>query len=227
MAELQKTYNAISKEFSESRAFAGKEFELFRPYLQPGQTIVDLGCGNGRLLQFLEREAQQWHHQAFYYIGIDNSAELLVEARKKYPDRDFKNGDFLKIPLKDDSTDLLFCIRAFHHIPSEKLQLKTLAEMKRSLKGNGILILTVWSLWQKTYWKELLKAFIRSIITLGAYSAKDLYIPWGTDKKRRYYHAFTRKELEKVVKKSGLKILELTAADPKNKNYDITLIAQK
>ena len=56
--------------------------------------------------------------------------------------------------------------------------------MKRILKDKGILIISVWNLWQKKYWKELLLGFLRSIITLGTYDNNDTFIAWGKKEKR-------------------------------------------
>ena len=227
MMDVTKTYNEISKEFSNTRSFAGKEFKVFREYLRPGQTIMDLGCGNGRLLQFLEKEASSWHLKTFYYHGVDASKNLLAEARKKYPHRTFQNGEMTKIPDKENSIDLLFCIRAFHHQPNRKTRLKALKEMKRVLKSNGTIILTVWNLWQKKYRWQLTKAILRSIVTLGRYAPNDTFIPWGKEKKPRYYHAFTIQELKKLAQESGLDILELSKADPGTQSHDFILICKK
>jgi len=226
MQDVTKTYNDISKEFSDSRAFAGKEFEEFRGYLQPGQTILDLGCGNGRLLQFLEKEAENWHQKTFYYVGIDSSKNLITEARKKHPRHIFQTGDMTKIPAKDKTVDILFCIRAFHHLPTKKMRLEALKEMKRVLKHQGILIVTAWNLWQKKYWTQLAKAFLRSIVTFGRYAPNDTFIPWGKEKKPRYYHAFTRKELQELFQETKYEILELSKTTPETKSHDFIVIAK-
>ncbi len=227
MTDVTKTYDEISKEFSDTRSFAGKEFEPFREYLRPGQTIMDLGCGNGRLLQYLEKEASAWHQKTFSYHGVDSSKNLLSEARKKYPNRTFQIGDMTKIPAKDNSIDVLFCIRAFHHLPDRETRLIALKEIKRVVKPHGILILTVWNLWQKKYLMQLVKAMVRSIVTLGKYAPNDTFIPWGKEKKPRYYHAFTIGEIQQLCRKSGLSILELSKADPLTKSHDFILIAKK
>ncbi len=226
MADVTKTYNEISREFSDSRAFIGKEFEEFRGYLQPGQTILDLGCGNGRLVDFLEKEAATWNQKTYYYMGVDSSKNLLAEAKRKHPGHTFKPGDMVKMPVKDGTIDVLFCIRAFHHLPTVKLRLKALKEMKRVLKPQGVLILTVWNLWQKKYWPQLVKAFIRSIVTLGTYKPGDTFIPWGKAKKQRYYHAFTMKELREMLVESGWNILELSKTDLQTKAHDFIAIAK-
>lgn len=93
--------------------------------------------------------------------------------------------------------------------------------MKRILKDKGILIISVWNLWQKKYWKELLLGFLRSIITLGTYDYNDTFIAWGK-KEKRYYHAFRQKEISKFIKKAGFEILET-----QSKYHDFIIIAQK
>jgi len=48
-------------------------------YIENHQKILDLGCGNGRLLNFLKNKKIE-------YIGVDNSEKLLLEAQKQYPE---------------------------------------------------------------------------------------------------------------------------------------------
>ncbi len=223
LEEVRKTYNLIAEEFSQSRQFIGKEFNLFKPFFKDGQHIVDLGCGNGRLLNFLDKE-----HPRFSYIGIDNSEAILEEAKKLHPQAQFKVGDQLKIPLRDESVDLLFNIRAFHHIPSKKMHAQALQEIKRVLKKNGVLIVTVWDLWQLKFAGDLIKAFARSIMTIGRYSFKDTLIDWN-HKAFRYYYAFTPNEFKKEILMSGMKILEFYTPknSPVENSYDFIAIARK
>lgn len=213
---IKKTYNEIAEEFSASRQYIGRDFEIFKKYLRNGQRIVDLGCGNGRLISFLEKNLEK-----FEYLGIDNSGAILKEALKNHPGYQFINGDQLKLPLLDNSVDIFFNIRAFHHIPSKRLRLLALKEIHRTLKDNGLLILTVWNLWQKKQTKHLIFAMIRYIFSLGSYHYKDTFIPWGKQKQRRYYHAFTKNELKKLFYEAGFTIVEL------NKDRDIGVVAKK
>jgi len=48
-------------------------------YIEPGQKVLDLGCGNGRLLNALK-------DKKIDYIGVDNSEKLLLEAQTLYPE---------------------------------------------------------------------------------------------------------------------------------------------
>jgi len=216
LSGVNKTYSKIAEEFSNTRYNTGKEFSLFTKYLKKGSTIIDLGCGNGRLVPYLEKEIKKYK-----YIGIDNNKELLEISKQRYPKHKFIIGDQISIPLGDNLADAILVIRAFHHIPSKKLRKQSLDEIKRVLKKDGTVIITVWNIWQKKYIKQILFGIFRCIITLGRYSYNDLFIPWGKMEKR-YYHAFTKRELSKLMVTNGFETLEFH-----NKYHDYIIIAKK
>lgn len=202
--EVKKTYDHIAGEFHNSRKHMVNDLNFLKPHLKAGQIIADIGCGNGRVVNFIETE----NVDKKVYTGIDNSEKLIEIAKKEHPDCNFLEGDFINLPLKNESTDLIISIRAFHHLTSKKLRLQALEEMKRVLKKEGKAIITVWNLWHLKNWNLLLKAFARSIYTFGSYSPKDTLVPWG-QKIRRYYHAFTTYELQKLVDKADFRIIEV------------------
>lgn len=220
LSKVKTTYNNIAEEFSNTRHKPGKEFNFFTKYLFEGSTIVDLGCGNGRLVPYLQSISNKWSKK-FNYTGIDNNEDFIKISKGRYPNHKFILGDQLNIPLKDNSVDTIMNIRAFHHIPSKKLRKKGMEEMNRILKKNGVIIISVWNLWQKKYIKHLIIGLLRCIITLGRYDYNDFFIPWGKSEKR-YYHAFTKRELTKLISKSGFEQLEFH-----NKYHDLIIIAQK
>jgi ubiquinone/menaquinone biosynthesis C-methylase UbiE len=209
LKEVRKTYNTISGEFSDTRNYSWPDFNFFKPYLFENAEIVDLGCGNGRLVRFLD---QYFLGSPYRYIGIDNSEKLLEKAHQQFPKNVFLPGDQLDIPMTDHQVDLMFNIAAFHHIPSAKLRLEALQEMKRVIKPNGILIMTVWNLWQWKYRISILKAACKYISSLGKYAPNDLLIPWksshGDTVAKRYYHNFLPHEISGLLKQSGFKILK-------------------
>ena len=224
LKEVVTSYEKIGEEFDRTRQIPVKEFELFRKHIKPGAYIADLGCGNGRLLKSLGTFSR-------HYLGIDNSETMLKTAKKNFPGHNFINGDQLKIPVADGIMDIVFNIRAFHHLPSKKLRLQALSEMNRILRPNGILIITVWNLWQPKYRNLALRACLRFLYTLGGYSWNDFFVPWGKTVKR-YYHAFTPLELNNLVTDSGFEIEELYAVRdgiivPLKESHDIVIIARK
>lgn len=61
-------------------------------------SILDIGCGNGRLLEFLN-----FNGYTGKYTGIDINSNLLGEAKKDFPGYSFKCMDFFEsmIPKHD------------------------------------------------------------------------------------------------------------------------------
>lgn len=229
---VKETYNTIAEEFSDTRHTNWEEFEFFGKYIQPNSEILDLGCGNGRLIKFLDQKTVGFEKPAYHYLGVDNSENLLKKAQIIHPKQTFVLGDQLAIPVAENTIDLLFNIAAFHHLPDKKSQLQGLEEMKRVLKKDGYLFITVWNLWQKRYIKPIIKAVLKSIFSLGYYRFNDLFIPWGKSKIPRYYHAFLPAEFEKRIQESGLEIVEIFAVKNGQKVHlkesnNICLIARK
>ena len=75
MRITKETYELIGSEFSDTRESVWPEMErLVKKYIQRGDKVLDVGCGNGRLLKVLE---------GVEYLGVDGSEVLIKEAKKK------------------------------------------------------------------------------------------------------------------------------------------------
>lgn len=210
LKKVVEDYDQIADDFSNTRNYIGRDFDQFKKYIKNGQSVLDLGCGNGRLLQYFQRLVEEKEITTFHYIGMDNSINMLETAKKRNQNANslFMEGDQLKIPMTNNAVDIIFNIRAFHHLPSLKTRLQSLKEMSRVTKKNGIIVITVWNLWQKNYYKPIINAIFKSLITFGTYRYNDTFISFGKHVKR-YYHAFTEHELRKLIQKSGLELLSL------------------
>ena len=69
-----------------------------------GKTILDLGCGTGRLLNRLSSSGTG------QYLGVDLSSAMLVRAAKKLHVRGhLLRADCLQLPLRSQCADVLFC----------------------------------------------------------------------------------------------------------------------
>ncbi len=99
--------------------------------------VVDFGCGagrSGRMLMPLLPEGST-------YTGIDQSAELLEEARRVFAgspyEADFMQGDVHRVPFADDSYDVAFGHAVLMHIPDPMV---ALSEMIRVTRHGGMVI---------------------------------------------------------------------------------------
>lgn len=214
--DLQCVYNNIATHFSKTRHFIWPEMYEFLPYIKPGSHIVDIGCGNGRLLGMFKGKD-------FTYVGIDQSEGLLEEARRLWPGYAFEHGDMEMYHYGRDRFDAAFFIASIHHLTTNHAQTRTLQKVVQALKPQGLVFITTWNMWQPKYRQYIQKQPLHHS-----------YIPYnnGKDISHRFYYAFTKTELTQVCRDAGLKILDVwysnkeqrvTKADGRN----ICLIAQK
>jgi ubiquinone/menaquinone biosynthesis C-methylase UbiE len=220
LEKTKENYNLIAREFSATRRETWEELKFLFEGLKEGEKVLDLGCGNGRWYKvFREKKVD--------YFGIDNSEKLIEIAKENFPDAKFFVGDALSLPFQDDFFDKVYSIALFHHIPSENFRIKALKEAKRVLRPGGILILTCWKIHQWREFIALLKYTLLKLIGRSKLDFKDFFVPWGK-KMLRYYHFFTQRELENLVKKVGFEILESGVVKNKRGNrQNYYIISQK
>lgn len=199
LSKVKQDYEKISDEFDLSRKYNWKEFDDFIKYINNGNKLIDLGCGNGRFWGYLRNVGNNKGVKDIQYVGVDNNEKLIKKACENYPEAKFIVGDMLDLPMKDNSIDSIVAIASLHHIPSNDLRKQAIKEMHRILKKNGVLIITVWNLFQPKYIKYIWKARIKSLLTLGKYGPRDTFIPWGKSGVDRYYYAFKKGDLTKLI----------------------------
>jgi SAM-dependent methyltransferase len=80
-------------------------FEVMLGVVRPGHeqpALLDLGCGPGLLLDYLERTGRR---QDFDYIGVDLCEPMLESARRLWPDYRFARQDIVAQPLPGGLVD--------------------------------------------------------------------------------------------------------------------------
>jgi SAM-dependent methyltransferase len=102
--------------------------------LRQGQTVVDIGCGVGRLTRAIASRAGR-------VVAIDVSEEMLVRARELNPDLDhvewrLGDGDSLT-GVPDDSADACVSAVVFQHLPDPQITLNYVREIGRVLRPEG------------------------------------------------------------------------------------------
>ncbi len=81
--------------------------ELLSP--QPGERILDLGCGTGQLTQKIAETGA-------IVAGIDQSNEMIEKAKNNYPQLEFAVADARDFQVKEPF-DVVFSNAALHWIP--------------------------------------------------------------------------------------------------------------
>ncbi len=110
-------------------AFAGAE---------PGERIVDVGCGTGSLT-FTLADAVDVREIA----GIDYAPVFVEAATARNKDKriGFRQGDATALPFPDGSFDRALSLLVLHFVPEAE---KAVREMRRVVKPGGTVAAAVW-----------------------------------------------------------------------------------
>ncbi|MGP3965040.1 class I SAM-dependent methyltransferase [Nonomuraea sp. 3N208] len=96
----------------------------------PAGDALDAACGTGRMAAFLTERGHRVR-------GVDSSPDMLGRARERVPHVEFLHGDLCRLPVPDDSVDLVVCSLALTHVPALD---PVLAEFARVLRPGGHVI---------------------------------------------------------------------------------------
>ncbi len=221
LSVVEQNYNEIAEDFSITR-----ERDLLPMVLEistklnikPGDKILDLGCGNGRLVKSLP--------VGISYLGLDNSQKLIKLAQEKYIGENnvFQVKNILNVEeIKKFEFDYIFCLAVFHHLPGEKKQLFFLKQLYKKMDEKTVLILSVWKLrFGFKFFRLFFKSFFSQLFKGNLLNYGDLLFYGFKQHSLRYYHAFSIKELKKIIKKSEFKIMEFN-----EDKYNYYLILKK
>jgi 2-polyprenyl-3-methyl-5-hydroxy-6-metoxy-1,4-benzoquinol methylase len=207
-------YSQFANEFSETRPSGKINLGHILPYLANGVKILDIGCGNGRLAQRLDREPIHAD-----YVGIDAIPALIEIARRpRFKDlrAEFRVVDITQRGWADNlrDFDIAIALAALHHVPSFDLRVQVLRHAHAALKPNGKLIMTNWKFDENERLRKKIAPWSTVGMDSGALEPGDALIAW----KRggvcfRYVHLIAPEEVERLARASGFKIAKQFYAD--------------
>jgi ubiquinone/menaquinone biosynthesis C-methylase UbiE len=149
--------------------------------------VLDLGSGSGRHLAKIKNGKM--------YL-VDFSEKMIKLARKKAKklniSAEFIISDFgkEKLPFDDNFFDYAVSISAIHCL-SPKQHKTAIKELYRVLRPKAKALIGVWNFNSKRFNQK---------------KGKEKFVAWR-DKGKRYYYLFEEKEIQKLFKKAGFKIL--------------------
>ena len=167
-----------------------KELEDLAAIWQSGK-LLNVGCAHGA--DFLP------FRQGFELWGVDSSPVMLKQAlRYSHKFELYVNlmaADALSLPFPDNTFDSAISVATYHHIKGTENRERALIELRRVLKPQGEVFLTVWNHGQPRFW----------------FKSKEQQVPWRLKETTvyRYYHVFYYAELRKLLTKTGWQVLAM------------------
>lgn len=183
---VKNVYEEIANHFNNTRIHTWCWINDFLDKLPEYSIVYDIGCGNGRNM-FKEK---------LHFIGIDNCENFIKICHNKK--LNVINSNITKIPLQNNSADAIICIAVIHHLANEDSRIKALLEMKRLIKNNGKILLSIWSIKQPSKSRRYFNSYGNNIVL------------WNNNKGKiyeRYYYIFKLDEIKNLFKKVRLSII--------------------
>lgn len=185
------TYNKIAEQYykkTKNLAIGIKLLYQFAKLLPANAKILDVGCGPGR-------DAKLFTDKGFKVIGIDLAKKMIEFAKKIAPKAKFKIMDFRELTFKNNNFNAIWFNASLLNIKKKDTE-KTLNEMYRVLKSNGLIFVSV---------KQ----------GKGEGLEKDKRYN-GIEK---YYAYYDRDELKRKLEEAGFKIIKIETGSKKER-YD-------
>lgn len=163
------------------------------------KNCLDIGCASGFMLSEVAKAFPDAN-----YTGVDIYDKAVEHARNTYPNINFKLASAEKLPFKDSTFDLILFYETIEHVENPE---KCLREIRRVLKKNGTLILTMDS---------------------GSWLFRIVWFIWENTKGRiwkgAHLHPFHHRELERIVKKARFRVRRKILSFF---GMEVTLVAKK
>ncbi|EIF51045.1 bifunctional demethylmenaquinone methyltransferase/2-methoxy-6-polyprenyl-1,4-benzoquinol methylase UbiE [Sulfurovum sp. AR] len=100
--------------------------------------VTDVATGTGDLLIYWKEQAKKNGVKIDKYVGIDPSVGMLDVARKKVDFAEFIEGKAQKLPIEDESTDVISISYGIRNVVD---RVEALQEFNRALKPKGIVMI--------------------------------------------------------------------------------------
>ncbi|XP_076031510.1 tRNA (carboxymethyluridine(34)-5-O)-methyltransferase ALKBH8-like [Oratosquilla oratoria] len=136
-------YDNIAHHFSETRHKPWPQVLQFVNSQEPGSSLLDVGCGNGKYLG---------HNRNIIEVGCDSSMKLCeICIRRGFS---VVQCNCLNLPFSDESFTAVICIAVIHHLSTHERRKAAILEMARVLTVGGQGLVYVWALEQQYHKKK-------------------------------------------------------------------------
>jgi trans-aconitate methyltransferase len=163
--------------------FGASLLEVLAP--QPGERILDVGCGTGQLTSEIARSGA-------HVVGLDYSEDMLAEARKNFPDLTFVLGDASAFSFREPF-DAVFSNAVLHWVKNANGAVESIA---RALRPGGRFVAEFGGQGNIA----IVQAVLRTVLGPGA----DQQSPW-------YYPSIG--EYAPILEKHGLEVRNASLFD--------------
>jgi tRNA (uracil-5-)-methyltransferase TRM9 len=201
-------YRTTADEFDQTRGQAWPGWFNLLPHLTAPVTVLDVGCGNGRLGVFLAQ-----HVEVAHYHGVDSNPALLEHAQtalSHLPSVTLDIRDIVENPPDTGDYDLVALFGVMHHIPGAQQRLDLLHALAQRLRPGGLLGFACWRFYEFERFRNRIVEWPEDV----AVEPHDYLLDWRRGQTAlRYCHYVDDAEQAALVAATGLTEIETYRAD--------------
>lgn len=171
-------------------------------------SVLDVGCGNGRLGLFLADRLATADEIALRYHGMDVDAALLdraAEALAACPGVDvhLERRDVVMQPPEAGVYDLVALFGVLHHVPGAQTRQDLLRALAARVRPGGLLAFACWRFWEYARFRDRVVPWPDDLV--GCVEPGDHLLDWRRGEwALRYCHYVDDEEHAGLVTAAGL-----------------------
>ena len=179
-----------------------KWFEEERRYLQEHITkdasVLEVGCGDGRSIKDIVDITTT-------VTGIDHDEKAVADTKnnfREYPHIRILKANAEKLPFENKEFDFIICMTTFANFANSKQQV--LSEMKRVLKDDGHIIISVFS---EDAFEERMKLYKK--LNAPIKEIKGTTVIFDEELVDNISEQFSKQQLLSIFSEAGLKVEDI------------------
>ncbi|MBE8719636.1 class I SAM-dependent methyltransferase [Sphingobacterium pedocola] len=140
--DIEIFYERASEETRLDKGMGIFEFERIKSLIEkyissPSITIIDVGGGTGKYSEWLSLKGHRVHLIEPVQKHVDQAIQRANKLKNKYT---VQQGESKKMPFPDNHADLVILHGPLYHLQKKADRAKTIAEARRVVKTNGIIL---------------------------------------------------------------------------------------
>jgi tRNA (uracil-5-)-methyltransferase TRM9 len=232
-------YNAIAAPFDQTRQVWPPGKRRLLELLPHGTataplSLLDVGCGNGRLGVMLASRGAPVH-----YVGVDADAQLLALAQKQlaalplmeslFVQADLAQPDWPQgVPVPAGGFDAVVSLATLQHLPGYPLRRRVVQQLAALAAPTGLLALSGWQFLTSSRFTDKLIPWESIGIAAAETEPGDALLPWHQELYAvRYVHQIDLAEMTQLAADAGCVVESHYYADGKEGNLNLYMLLRK
>ena len=219
-------YSRFADSFAITRSRIWPGFSRLLAHIPCGSTVLDLGCGNGRLAHYLAEQKQ-----GITYLGLDFSARLIALARDWASGLENIAAEFRVVDVTRPgwaSTvlparfDTVLALAVLQHIAGHRLRLEVVRQASSFLPVDGVLLMSHWQFTSSPRTRGKIVPWSVVGIEEADLDPGDYLLDWrGGGVGYRYCRLIDEEEMIGLAADAGLLLVETYRADGWEENLNL------